>query len=373
MLLSTTTNVLSEEWAIHDEVIRLRVWGTDRVFPLFPDAPEPYTIGTAGTCSIRIEDPLRRASRDHAHLERVRGCWGVIDRGSKNGLYRDGAKVDKIVLSPGVEIGLGGGVVLVAESARWIDLRNLVSRMLGWSAERAEEVDLALRGIRFAAMRRAILVLHGEHDLVPLAQELHRMTLTAARPFVLCNPRRRAAGTREDPAEGMTSGVAAVEAAAGGTVCLLQKNLPSDLGDMLDLLRRPECRTQLVTCAASLREAELFASAPVIIPRLASRKAEIDRIIMEYAAEAAYSMALGDHWLSPAERVWIRDRTGDSLPEIQKATSRLAAIRQAGSISAGALKVGISHTAMLKWLRTHKYPDLAILRAPGDVPRTRAE
>lgn len=366
---STITNVLSEEWSIHDEVIRLRIWGTDRVYPLSAAAREPYTIGVAATCSIRIEDPHRRASRDHAHLERIQGRWGVIDRGSKNGVYRDGARLDRFALTPGVELGIGGGVVLVAESSRWIALRDLVSRLLGWSADRAEAVDLALRGIRFAAMRRAILVLHGEHDLVSLAQALHRLTLTAARPFVLCNPRRR----KGDTPGSTISGVAAVEAAAGGTVCLLHKDLPSDLDDMLDRLRRPACQTQLVTCAVRTRDAELFAATPVIIPPLTSRRAEIDRIIDEYATEAAAAMGIGERWLSPAERVWIRDRTGGSLPEIQKATSRLAAIRQAGSISAGALKVGISHTAMLKWLRTHRYPDLAALRAPLHVPRTRAE
>jgi len=365
---STITNVRSEEWSLNDEVVRLRVWGTDRTFPLSPSTREPYTIGTAPTCSIHIEDPMRRASREHAQLERIQGRWGVIDRASKNGLYRDGARVDKLALSPGVEIGIGGGVALVAESARWIALRNVVCRMLGWSADRAAAVDLALRGIRFTAMRRAVLVLHGEQDLVPLARELHRSTLTAARPFVVCSPRRRTGDLPESSTESMTSGVAAVRAAAGGTVCLLQKTLPFDLKEMLDELRHPGCQTQLVTCATSTREAQLFVAAPVIIPSLASRKAEVDRIIQDYAAEAAASMGIGERWLNPAERVWIRDHVGDSLPGIQKATLRLAAIRRAGSISAGALKVGISHTAMLKWLRTHKYPDLEILRASNAVP-----
>jgi hypothetical protein len=31
------TNVLSSEWAVSDEVIRLRAWRTDRVDPLFLD------------------------------------------------------------------------------------------------------------------------------------------------------------------------------------------------------------------------------------------------------------------------------------------------------------------------------------------------
>src|SRR5678815_1754194 len=92
-------------------------------------------------------------------------------------------------------------------------------------------------------------------------------------------------------------------------------------------------------------------------------RAEIDRLIQEYATEAAGAVGISDHWLSPAEHVWIRDHAGHSLPEVQRATLRLAAIRKAGSVSAGALALGISHTAMLKWLRSHRYPNLALLRA----------
>jgi hypothetical protein len=370
MTPSTVTNVLLEEWIINDEVIRLRQWGTDQVFPLFSDRREPITVGTAASCSIRIDDPMRRASREHAHLERIQGRWGMIDRGSKNGLFRDGARADKFALSPGVEIGLGGGVVLVAESARWIALRGVVARMLGWSAERARSVDRALREVRLAASRRTTLVLCGEHDLVPLAEELHRLTLTAARPFVLCNPSRRTNRTPENPTRCVTSGRAAVAEAPGGTVCLLQRNLPADLAEMLNDLRSAVCQTQLVVCAANVRDVEPFATSPIVIPSLASRRAELDRIVIEYAIEAAGLMGIDERWLSPAERAWIRDHSGDSLPEIQKATLRLAAIRQAGSSSAGALKLGISHTAMLKWLRNHKYPDIALLRASSQIPGT---
>jgi hypothetical protein len=367
VIASTTTNVLAETWSIQDPVIRVRVWGTDRVFPLFSDAREPYTIGTAASCSIRVEDRQRRASREHAQLSWIQGMWAISNLKSKNGLHKDGVRSDKFFLSPGVEIGLGGGPILVAESTQWIALRNMVARMLGWSSDRAETVDLALRAIRWAAMRRAVLILCGD-DLVPIAEQLHRLTLTDARPFVLCNPRRH--GSEPDP----SSGVAAVKAAAGGTVCLLQKNLPDDLDDLLDELRRPRCQVQLILCAESASNATMFAAAPVIIPSPSSRKGEeLDRIIQEYAAEAAAAMDIGDHWLSLAERAWIRARLSDTLPDIQQATLRLAAIRRAGSISAGALRVGISHTAMIKWLRIHQFPDRDLLRASNDVPGAGAD
>ncbi len=359
----TTTNLMAEEWAINDDVVRLREWGTDRVYPLFSDLAGPFTIGTAPTCSIQIHDPARRASREHAHLECVHGRWAVFDR-SKNGLFRDGARLEKFLLTPGVEIGLGGGVVLVAESARLIALRNALCRMLGWSAARAEVVDRAVRMTRLAAQRRASLILCG-HDLVPLAEDLHRLTLTAARPFVLCNPRRRTTETESNPTRCAPTGLAALAEAFGGTVCLSTKLPPPDLTELLDAIRRPDCLTQLVVCSESARDAERWGAAPVVIPPLASRKDEIDHISQEYAAEAAASLGMEEHRLSPAERAWIRDHL-HTLPDVQKATLRLAAIRQAGSISAGAARLGISHVAMLKWLRSHHYPELTDRKASAN-------
>src|SRR5262245_45136153 len=171
-ITKTTTDPLQEEWAVIDDVIRLRAWGTDRVYPLYPDQPGPL-IGAAPSCAIQIQDKTRRTSRKHAQLQRVQGRWVVIDR-SKNGLYRDGAKLDRFILTPGVEIGLGGGATLVAESCGLMALRGALARMLGWNPASAEAIDLALRAIRFAAQRRASLVLCGA-DLVPLAEELHRL------------------------------------------------------------------------------------------------------------------------------------------------------------------------------------------------------
>ncbi|HWO21291.1 MAG TPA: FHA domain-containing protein [Kofleriaceae bacterium] len=354
--LSTNTNDLPEEWAINDEVVRLREWGTDRAHPLFSDARGPLTVGSMPTCSIPIDDKTHRVSRKHAVLQRVQGKWGVLDQ-SKNGLYRDGAKLEKFVVTPGMMIGLGGGVTLVAESARLITLRSALSRMLGWGAASLVAVDLALRAIRFAARRLGPLVLCGD-DLVPLAEELHRLTLTAVRPFVSCNPRRSTSESAWDPTRCAQSGLAALEAASKGTVCLVTKRLPSDWKSLIHAIHRPECQTQLVVCSEGSQDAELFNTAPIIIPSLASRKEEIERIIDEYAADAAGELRMGEYWLSPTERAWIRSRM-PTLAAIQNATLRLAAIQQAGSIPAGATLLNISHQGMYKWLDTHGYPRAA--------------
>lgn len=351
-MIATSTNILTEEWAICDDVVRLREWGTHRTYPLYSDHTDPV-IGTAPGCQIQVHDRTRRVSRQHAQFQYVDRRWVVLDR-SKNGLYCDGAKLDKFFLTPGVELGLGGGVTLIAESARLIALRSVLARMLGWSASAAEAVDLALRAIRFAAQRRTSLVLCGP-DLVPLAEELHRLTLTAARPFVLCNPHRNTTETTWNPTRCAATGTAALAEAVGGTVCIMTRYLPSDLRSLMRALRRPNCQTQLVVCSEREVDAEVFNAAPIMVPPLASRKGEIDRVIEEYARDAAGPLELGPHWLSTPERTWIRNNM-HSLAMIQKATIRLAAIRQAGSMTRGAKRLGISHVGMLKWLRTHKFP-----------------
>jgi hypothetical protein len=53
----------------NDDVVRLREWGTDRVFLLFWDQREPFTIGTAAICTIRIQDQTGRR-----HPRSPRGC-----------------------------------------------------------------------------------------------------------------------------------------------------------------------------------------------------------------------------------------------------------------------------------------------------------
>ena len=110
-----------------------------------------------------------------------------------------------------------------------------------------------------------------------------------------------------------------------------------------------------MVCSSNARIAEIFNPAPVVIPRLSSRSEDIDRLIDEYLGDAISALGMAKIQLSPEERAWIRRRSADSLADIQRATLRLAAIHQAGSISAGGIRIGISHTAMLKWMRNRKF------------------
>lgn len=358
-MISTTTDSLSRDWAIDDEVIRLRLRGTEIVYPLLPGPQDRLLIGTASTCAIQVPDPSNLTSREHACLERVDGRWSIVDR-SKNGLYLDDQQRERFVLAPGIEIGLGRHVTLVAESARTLAVRDALARMIGWSAGRAESVDLALRMLRLAAARRAIFVLCGEPNLVPLAEELHRLTRTEARPFVLCDPRRQASDDTERFTRCVTDGLTAVAQAFDGTVCIDDRRRPADLVLALEEWRRPACAAQLVILAKNARKAEVYTPAPVVIPPLRSRREELDRIVFEYEWEAVQRLGLDAMELTAVQRSWIRDRCGESLPEIQKAALRLIAIRHTGSITGAAALLRISRVGLGRWLERRRFrPEIA--------------
>ncbi|HWO20493.1 MAG TPA: FHA domain-containing protein [Kofleriaceae bacterium] len=353
-MISTTTDSLAKDWAIDDEVLQLRVWGTDLVYPLPVSDHRRLRVGVSPACEIQIHDPSSLTSREHAYLERVDRRWTIVDQ-SKNGLYLDDQQCERFLLTPGREIGLARYVTLVAESARTLALREALARMIGWSAARADAIDQALRMLRMAATGRAIFVLCGEPSLVPLAEELHRLTRTERRPFVLCDPRRRTGS--EDTAsftKCATDGLTAVAMARDGTVCIDDQRRPRDLTAMLEELHRPGHTAQLMVLARNPRKADVYTPAPVVIPQLHSRRDELDRLVSEYEAEAVQRLGITTLELTPAQRSWIRERSSETLPDIQTAALRLVAIRHAGSLAGAAELLRISHTSLSRWLERRR-------------------
>jgi len=197
MAIPTTTEAGEPyEWLIEDGPTHFRRWGTDvgHPFPATTTAGE-WILGAADGCWLQLQDEESRVSRQHARLVNDNGRWLVVDLGSKNGVYQDGARRSSVPLAPGVGLGVGD-ITLITGSPRLSALREVVARLIGWSEERREDVDLALRSLRIAATRRESLQLCGSGNLVSIAQLLHRHTLGDARPFIVCDPRRR----RADPA-----------------------------------------------------------------------------------------------------------------------------------------------------------------------------
>ena len=320
-----------------DDVIQLRAWGTDRAWRL---ADEPrWRIGAAPECTLRLDDAQGLVSRDHARLDRERDAWMLRDAGSKNGIRQDDARRLSFALTPGVEIGIGS-LRLVAESARLIALRAYVQRLLGWGANRANEVDAALRRLRDHAIRRATLVIAGEGDLSLTARELHRRTLGSAARFVTAYARHDALDAAQ-----------AVVGEGPGTVCVWEARPPRGFAKPRARVENPRLDLRLIVCTHALGKLDAIAAQPLRIPPLADRADELDRIITASAADACADLAIDPRAFTAEDLAWIRARTRLTHPEIDRATLRLVALRATdGVMTHAALRLGISHVALSRWV-----------------------
>jgi hypothetical protein len=136
----TTTDVGIDRWQINDEVIRLRLWASERSQSMPTASGGEWIIGSGPTSWLRLEDERRRVSRKHATLSREDGKWILRDAGSKNGILVEGMKRKEVALEPGVEVWVGG-VTLIAESNRLTTLRAFLGRILGWTSDQVRAVD----------------------------------------------------------------------------------------------------------------------------------------------------------------------------------------------------------------------------------------
>lgn len=365
MTTSTNTDPGLVAWILDDEVIRLREWASDRLHPMPATGAAASTafgdwfIGSAEDCIIRLEDPLHRVSRHHARIIRERTRWSLLDLCSKNGLLADGTRHTTAMLEPGLEIGIGG-ITLVAESSRLIALRSFLLRILGWADERAEAVDLALRAIRMAQARRAPLVLRGEGDLVPIAQDLHRRVLGPLRPFILCDPRRQSVKANVRSSANFDRGMEALGDARGGSLCVRSNRPPADLLKVIDALRDPSAHVQLIVCdvcESSRRDTEAMLGVPITIPPLNSRRHELPHIVNEYTFDAAASLGVPAK-IYREDRAWILEHCASSLHEIETGTRRLMALRATGTVLGAAELLGMASVSLRRWIGRRAVPAL---------------
>ena len=368
-IFETKTDPGATEWRIHDDVVRLREWGTEIIHRL-PQAPwDSAVIGTAESCSLQVVDPSGFTSREHARLDRGPSGWLVRDLASKNGTRVDGSRRAEVRLDPGIELGVGS-LTLIAESRRFIELRRFIARLLGWTADKTVMVDFALRAIRLAATRRAPLVLCGPGDLISVAHAIHRHAL-GAKPFVVCDPRRREGEENVRSAGNSETGLAAMQRARGGSLCVWTRRLPHDFADVRLALRDPVARVQLIVCAEFLRHTKPYLVEPIVIPPLSSRFQELPRIIDEYADEAAAEVSASVH-LTPADRDWIMRNSSSSISEIEKGTRRLLAIRNHDDNTAAAARsLGMAPISLARWIGRRALPEWQPIRMPTTPMRTR--
>ena len=236
-------------------------------------------------------------------------------------------------------------------------LRAFLERVLGWSEPRREYVDRALRSIELAASRNAALVISGPGDLVPVARALHRRTLGADAPFVVCDPRRGTTGAMVRSPENHESGGAACLAARGGTLCMRARRLPRDFATVINLVRDPRSCVQLVVCWPREDAHPLLVSpSPIIVPPLRHRIDDLERIIDEYALDAVAAMGAPSGCFTADDRAWVIEHATGSFDEIEKATLRIVALASSPSVTRAAARLDMAHVSLTRWIERRETP-----------------
>src|SRR5689334_16119397 len=129
LMAPTKTDAGANEWLITDEPTQFRLWGNRVTYPLPPAEAGPddggWTIGAAEDCWLQLQDTSARVSRRHPPLtdEHQPRRWTIPDLRSKNGVTQGGARQLSFLITPGVEVGIGG-VTLIAESPMLRALRE---------------------------------------------------------------------------------------------------------------------------------------------------------------------------------------------------------------------------------------------------------
>jgi hypothetical protein len=238
------------------------------------------------------------------------------------------------------------------------ELWGFLARLLGWTSGRA--VDHALRSIELAVSHRAALVLCGEGDLVPIAHALHRRTLGADRPFIVCDPRRaNTPGSVRTPAN-FKNGVAAFRAAREGSLCVRGARLPRDFSSLVALVRDPGARVALIVCSDRriACRALLTVPVPINVPSLEDRASELPQIVDEYARDAVAAFSASPMIFTDTDRRWILENAATSLLEIERATLRLVALKTLPNLSRAAERLGMAPVSLSRWIGRRKLPPM---------------
>jgi hypothetical protein len=245
-------------------------------------------------------------------------------------------------------------------------LRDFCARILGWADDRAGAVEHALCSIELAMDHCAALVLLGDGDLVPIAHALHRRMRGDWQPFIVADRGRRdTSASVRSPANCM-SGLDAFRAARGGSLCVRAGRLPSDFSSVVARVRdavvalrqEPADSVQLIVCADARFDTHPFNTlpAPIRVPSLATRTKELPRIIDEYAADALKELGARDSCFTDDDRTWILEHCPLTLPEIEKATQRLVALKMSKNRTRAAARLGMAPVSLARWIGRRKLP-----------------
>ena len=152
------------------------------------------------------------------------------------------------------------------------------------------------------------------------------------------------------------AGLPAFAAATGGSLCARRLRLPHDFPRVVAALRTPNAPVRLLICAPTAAAFDRDRAVPITLPPLGSRPEELDHIITEYAEDAIAELDAARTGFLPADRDWVRRHAAASLPDLEKATRRLVAIRASRTVSAAAARLGMAPVSLSRWIGRRTLP-----------------
>jgi len=127
---------------------------------------------------------------------------------------------------------------------------------------------------------------------------------------------------------------------------VIRKSLADTVGTNIDL--------SIIRAGDAFDHGPYFPLA-VTIPPLSTRSEELDRIITEYAEDAITELGALRTGFLPADRNWVRRHSASPLPDIEKATLRLVAIRESRNLSTAA-RLSMAPVSLSRWIGRRKLP-----------------
>jgi DNA-binding transcriptional regulator YdaS (Cro superfamily) len=90
------------------------------------------------------------------------------------------------------------------------------------------------------------------------------------------------------------------------------------------------------------------------VPSLLLRARELPRIIDEYGHEAAKSLGVDEMCFTSADRQWVAENAATTLPDIERATMRLVALKTSANLSQAAARLGMTPDSLSRWVFRRK-------------------
>jgi hypothetical protein len=85
---------------------------------------------------------------------------------------------------------------------------------------------------------------------------------------------------------------------------------------------------------------------------------------LEYATEAMRDLSVPRSVFTDIDHEWVRTHAASSLPEIEKATRRLVALRADRTLSGAAARLGMATVSLSRWLGRGDFLDELYLKDP---------